>query len=103
MRDIFLRRGSELDAELAVFIVKELGVYPPGAFVKLQSGELAIVIHRGNNPKAPAVKALVGPRGAPFDKPMLRKTEIREHEILDVVERDTIVTIDLHKLWGYDA
>jgi hypothetical protein len=34
---------------------------------------------------------------------MLRKTEIREHEILDVVERDTIVTIDLHKLWGYDA
>ena len=103
MRDIFLRRGSELDAELAVFIVKELGVYPPGAFVKLQSGELAIVIHRGNNPKAPAVKALVGPRGAPFDKPMLRKTDIREHEILDVVERDTIATIDLHKLWGYDA
>lgn len=103
MRDIFLKRGSEIDEELAVYIVKELGVYPPGAFVKLQSGELAIVTHRGSNPKAPDVKAVVGPRGAPFDKPVQRKTDIREYEILDVVERDMIVKIDLHKLWGYDA
>jgi HD-GYP domain-containing protein (c-di-GMP phosphodiesterase class II) len=103
MRDIFLKRGSEIDEELAVYIVKELGVYPPGAFVKLQSGELAIVTHRGLSPKAPAVKVVVGPRGAPFDKPVLRKTDIREYEILDVVERDMIVKIDLHKLWGYDA
>jgi HD-GYP domain-containing protein (c-di-GMP phosphodiesterase class II) len=103
MRDIFLKRGSEIDEELAVFIVKELGVYPPGAFVKLQSGELAIVINRGSNPKAPTVRVVVGPRGAPFDKPMLRKTDVREYEILDVVERDAIVVLDLHKLWGYDA
>lgn len=103
MRDIFLKRGSEIDEELAVFIVKELGVYPPGAFVKLQSGELAIVISRGSNPKAPTVKVVVGPRGAPFDKPMMRKTDIREYEILDVVERDAIVVLDLHKLWGYDV
>lgn len=103
MREIFLRRGSEIDEELAVFIVKELGVYPPGAFVKLQSGELAIVIHRGSNPRAPTVKVVVGPRGAPFDKPIQRKTDVREYEILDVVERDTIVAIDLHKLWGYET
>jgi HD-GYP domain-containing protein (c-di-GMP phosphodiesterase class II) len=103
MRDIFLKRGSEIDEELAVFIVKELGVYPPGAFVKLQSGELAIVIHRGTNPKAPTVKAVVGPRGAPFDRPIQRKTDIREYEILDVAERDTIVQIDFNKLWGHDA
>ena len=103
MRDIFLKRGSEIDEELAVYIVKELGVYPPGSFVKLQSGELAIVTHRGVNPKAPVVKAVVGPRGAPFDKPALRNTDVREYEILDVVERDMIVKIDLHKLWGYDA
>lgn len=103
MRDIVVKRGSEIDEELAVFIVKELGVYPPGAFVKLQSGELAIVTHRGASSKAPTVKAVVGPRGAPFDKPVLRKTEMPEYEILDVVERDMIVKIDLHQLWGYDA
>lgn len=103
MRDVFLKRGSEIDEELAVFIVKELGVYPPGAFVKLQSGELAIVIHRGTNPRAPTVKVVVGPRGAPFDRPLQRKTDVREYEILDVAERDTIVQVDLSRLWGYEA
>jgi HD-GYP domain-containing protein (c-di-GMP phosphodiesterase class II) len=103
MRSIFVMRGNEIDGELAVLLVKELGVYPPGAFVKLQSGELAIVLRRGQNPKAPAVKAVVGPRGAPFDRPFPRATDTRDYEILDVVERDRIVAIDLHKLWGYDA
>lgn len=101
MRNIFAMRGTEIDSDLAVLIVKELGIYPPGAFVKLQSGELAIVIRRGQNPKAPAVKAVVGPRGAPFDRPFPRATDTRDYEILDVVERDSIVAIDLHKLWGY--
>lgn len=103
MRDIFLKRGSEVDAELAVLIVKELGVFPPGTFVRLQSGELAIVVHRGSNLKAPGVKAIVGPRGAPFEHPMPRKTDICEYGILDAVERDTMVKMDLHTLWGYEA
>lgn len=103
MRDVFLKRGSEIDEELAVYIVKELGVYPPGVFVKLQSGELAIVTHRGINPKAPAVKAVIGPRGAPLDRPVERKTDTREYEILDVVERDMMAKIDLHQLWGYST
>ncbi len=103
MRDIFLKRGSEIDEELAVYIVKELGVYPPGVFVKLQSGELAIVTRRGDNPKAPTVKAVIGPRGAPLDRPVERKTDTREYEILDVVERDMMAKIDLHQLWGYST
>lgn len=101
MRTLFVMRGNEVDADLVVLMVKELGVYPPGAFVKLQSGELAIVIRRGQNPKAPKVKAVIGPRGAPFDRPFPRTTDTRDYEILDVVERDRIVAVDLHKLWGY--
>lgn len=103
MREIFLKRGVEIDEELAVLIVKELGVYPPGAFVKLKNGETGIVIKRGANPKAPLVKSVVGPRGAPLERPMSRVTGSPEFEIVDVVDRDPIVKIDLHKLWGYDA
>ena len=103
MREILLKRGTEIDDSLSVLIVKELGIYPPGAFVKLQSGELGIVIKRHVNPKTPIIKAVVGPRGAPFDTPIPRKTDVREYEILDVVERDAIVKLDLHKLWGYDT
>jgi HD-GYP domain-containing protein (c-di-GMP phosphodiesterase class II) len=103
MREILLKRGTEIDDSLSVLIVKELGIYPPGAFVKLQSGELGIVIKRHINPKTPIIKAVVGPRGAPFDTPIPRKTDTREYEILDVVERDAIVKIDLNKLWGYET
>jgi HD-GYP domain-containing protein (c-di-GMP phosphodiesterase class II) len=103
MREILLKRGTEIDDSLSVLIVKELGIYPPGAFVKLQSGELGIVIKRHVNPKTPIIKAVVGPRGAPFDTPIPRKTDAREYEILDVVERDAIVKLDFHKLWGYDG
>jgi len=101
MREIFVTRGTDIDEELALFLIKELGVYPPGAFVKLLSGELAIVIHRSINPKAPLVKAVVGPRGAPYDRPSLRKSEVREFEIVDVVERDTIVKFNMDNLWDY--
>ncbi|MBT9455376.1 MAG: hypothetical protein IV097_02025 [Burkholderiaceae bacterium] len=101
MRELYLKRGEEVDEELALLLIKELGVFPPGAFVKLYSGELAIVTRRTDNPKAPAAKAVVGPRGAPYERPAPRKTEIREYEIVGVVERDKIVAIDLHNLWGY--
>jgi HD-GYP domain-containing protein (c-di-GMP phosphodiesterase class II) len=102
MRTILLERGKSIDDGLAVHFIKALGVFPPGVFVRLQNGELAIVIHRGANPKAPTVMSVVGPRGAPFERPFQRKTDSRESEVLDVVERDPIVEIDLPKLWGYD-
>jgi HD-GYP domain-containing protein (c-di-GMP phosphodiesterase class II) len=103
MRHIILKRGVELDDELAIQVVKELGVYPPGAFVKLRSGELAIVVRRGTNPKAPTVKAMLGSRGAPLLRPIPRNTTAHEYEILDVFERDAIVAVDLHQLWDVEA
>lgn len=101
LRQLFLRRGGEFDEDLAVFFVKELGVFPPGLFVRLQSGELAVVIRRGANPRAPLVKAVVGPRGAALDPPMSRQTDNRDYEIVDVLERDANVRIDQHRLWDY--
>jgi hypothetical protein len=103
LRQLFLRRGGEFDEDLAVFFMKELGIFPPGLFVKLHSGELAIVIRRSPNPRAPLVKAIIGPRGAPLDQPIPRQTDIREYEIVDVVERPSFLTeIDQHSLWDYN-
>lgn len=103
MREIYLRRGAEVDESLALFLIKELGVFPPGAFVRLQSGELAVITRRTDNPKAPAAMAVVGPRGAPYERPIPRKTEWPEYEIRDVVERDRIVNVNMNTLWGYVA
>ncbi len=42
----------------AAAIIKEFGVYPPGNFVRLASGELAIVIRRGATALTPVAAAI---------------------------------------------
>ena len=103
MRSMLAKRGVAFDGELPVLLVKEFGVYPPGAFVRLQNGEVAIVIRRTSTSKAPQVKSVVGPRGAPFRQPIVRDTATADYEINDVVERDPIVVIDFDRLWDYPA
>jgi len=107
MRDILLRRGSEIDEDLAVSIIKVIGIYPPGAFVKLMNGDIAIVIRRSSNPKTPFVKALMDIRGALYKIPVKRKTDYGDYQIHDVIDHKDIIHVDmhklinLHKLWDY--
>ena len=49
----------------AAAIIKEYGVYPPGNFVRLASGELAIVIRRGVTALTPVAAAITDKTGAP--------------------------------------
>ncbi len=49
----------------AAAIIKEYGVYPPGNFVRLASGELAIVIRRGATALTPVAAAITDKTGAP--------------------------------------
>ncbi len=99
LRELFLKRGGEVDAELAGLFIKELGVYPPGAFVRLTSGDVAVVVKRGKEGTSPIVKCLIGPRGAPLPFPVLRDTSRKEYEIRQVVPRDTSFRIDLRQIW----
>lgn len=101
LRDIFLKRGSEVDAELAGLFIKELGVFPPGAFVRLKNGEIAVVIRRGANATAPVVQSVVGPRGAPLPTPFRRDCNEPRYIIHEMVARDRGLTLNLHRLWGY--
>ena len=55
-------RGNPLSTAL----VKELGIYPPGEFVKLASGELAIVVKRTENMRAPIVATITDTQGKPI-------------------------------------
>lgn len=50
---------------LSTAVIKELGIYPPGDFVKLASGELAIVVQRTGNARAPIVAAITDMAGHP--------------------------------------
>lgn len=87
--------GNSMTAAL----VKEFGVYPPGCYVKLVSGETAIVVKRGASVITPLVAAVTTPTGLPLKEPVPRDTAKREHAIAGVVgEKAVSVKLPPEKL-----
>lgn len=61
--------------EAGAALIKAVGIYPPGCWVGLSNGELAMVLKRGEKAHCPLVAALVGPDGLPLATPRLRDTQ----------------------------
>lgn len=59
---------------MAAALIKEFGLYPPGCFVKLASGETGIVVRRGPSAHTPQVAAMTDARGASLSEPVTRDT-----------------------------
>ena len=79
-------------------------MYPPGSYVRLQNGEIGVVTHKGKQPSAPVVHALLGPRGAPLSFPIQRdtsKTLFAIREALYPEQAD--VRFSMQQLWGKEA
>ncbi len=95
-RDMFMREpGHEMTAAL----VKEFGLYPPGCYVRLGTGELAIVVERGPTITTPVVACLTNERGMPLARPLRLPTDPRTHPVAGVVgERSVNVRVSLDKL-----
>lgn len=100
LREVFLKRGAEIDAELAGLFIKEVGIYPPGAFVRLTNGDIAVVLKRGLNGTNPLVKSVIGPRGAPLPFMVDRDTSQTGFEIREMVARDIELKLDLRQIWS---
>lgn len=62
--------------EAGAALIKAIGIYPPGCWVGLGNGELAMVLRRGVKAHCPVVAALLGPDGMPLPAPRVRDTEI---------------------------
>ena len=84
-------------------IVKLLGVYPPGTMVKLANGDVAVVVRRGEQPKAPKVASLCSGTGVGYPMPLMRDTAVPEFNVIDVVlAEDMKLVFKPAKLFGYD-
>lgn len=59
---------------LAPALVRALGLYPPGSFVELVGGEVAMVLRRGKVATQPEVGLLTRPDGMPLGEPSARDT-----------------------------
>jgi HD-GYP domain-containing protein (c-di-GMP phosphodiesterase class II) len=81
-REIFMRDpGNPITAAL----VKEFGVYPPGCYVALASGEVGVVVKRGPTVMAPLVAVLVNKSGEAMIEPLKRDTTNPAHAVTGVV------------------
>lgn len=95
-REACLGAGGVPD-EIGGVLLKAVGLYPPGSFVELASGETGIVIGRGRRANLPLVAALVAPTGAPMGTPALRDTLDRRHAVKRAVNVDAVKVIPPHE------
>lgn len=81
-REIFMQDPGH---PVCAALVKEFGVYPPGCFVALASGETGVVVKRGPTVMAPIVAALTNRRGVPLPEPIRRDTMMPLYAIVGVL------------------
>ncbi len=100
-RVLFTDPGMASDNPFIAVLIKEIGIYPPGSFVKLASGETGIVYKRSDNAHTPVVLSLTNSKGTPESKPIRRDTSRDEHKILSVIPRDDIkLRLDPTSFWA---
>ncbi|HET9821226.1 MAG TPA: hypothetical protein VFQ16_05320 [Burkholderiaceae bacterium] len=75
-RDICLPGGDRPD-ELGAAMLRALGLYPPGCFVQLANGEIAVVVRRGTLMHAPEVMVVRRADGGLCMPPQPRSTASR--------------------------
>ena len=88
---------------LAAALIKEFGIYPPGCFVRLASGEIAIVVQRGQTVSTPVVACLTNVAGQPMMKPQRRETTDKANAIVALVaDADVMVRVPWETLYPDD-
>ena len=88
---------------LAAALIKEFGIYPPGCFVRLASGETAIVIHRGESVNTPVVACLTNAAGQPMKLPLRRETTDKDKAIVELLaDADVMVRVPWETLYPDD-
>lgn len=85
MRSLLLDQGGKTDPRLIQMMIKEVGVFPPGAIVRLINGEIGVVKQRQENTTYPIVFSFVRQDGMPIMTPLKRDTVKAEFNIDGIV------------------
>lgn len=82
-----LLRQMYLEAPKSTFVaalIKELGIYPPGSIVRLDNGEIGMVVQRGVTTTAPLV-AVLDPDWSVPPEPRIRDTASANYAVIGVL------------------
>lgn len=102
LQKLFMDKGHYYEPQFSLLLIKQLTVFPPGSFVKLTNGEIAIVICRGGmSPMEPLMKSIVGANGEPYANPLVRDLSIHDYEIESICAYESEHPLNYGKLWDY--
>jgi len=88
LKGIFKERGESIDGRLAEFFIKVIGIFPPGAYVRLANGEIAVVSERGDNAAHPKVISCISQYGLKLPEPVERNTQISEYAVEEILAQN---------------
>lgn len=85
--------------EAGAALIKAVGLYQPGTFVRLVTGEIAVVIRRGASTTSPKVAVVLNRSGVPTAEPISRDTAAKAYAIAaSVPQRDVKVNLNLERM-----
>jgi HD-GYP domain-containing protein (c-di-GMP phosphodiesterase class II) len=100
-RELYINADGANNPYVAA-IIKEMGLYPPGACVMLANGDTALVVRRGEHAHTPQVYSLAGANGRPLREPVPHDTALAEFKVVGALPRDNIsLMVDRSQLFGY--
>jgi len=67
--------------EAGAALIKAVGIYSPGTYVRLTTQEIAVVVKRGRNTTMPRVAVLINRQGMPTGEPIVRDTSLADYHI----------------------
>lgn len=67
-------QGIDQRDEVGLMLVRTVGLCPPGTFVRLDNGDTAIVLRRGDKPNMPLVASVLDASGGHYLEPQIYST-----------------------------
>jgi hypothetical protein len=89
MQACYFDENQQID-EAGAALIKAVGIYSPGTYVRLVNGEVAVVVRRGLHGTMPKVAVLVNRQGMATGEPMVRDTSQAEYRIASGVRHQDI-------------
>ena len=89
MKSIYFDENHKVD-EAGAALIKAVGIYSPGSYVRLQSEEVAIVVRRGANTTTPLVVVILNRKGMPQAELTVRDTILPEFKVIASIPYDGV-------------
>lgn len=89
-RSAIVQPGAGSHDEVGLALMMQLGLHPAGTFVKLASGETAVVLRKGAKPNEPHVATVLNKRDEPIAEPRLIHTAKPDHAVVHGVSGSLI-------------